>query len=221
MKNILIYGASGHAKMIADIILKNKTYNIIGFIDSYKPINKDVYGYKVLGNLELIPSLIKKFDVEGIVIGIGDNDTRLRAYKNIIEIAPQVEFVPVVHPKAIIAHDVVIPDGTVVMAGSIVNADAKVGKFCVLNTKSSLGHDSVMADFSSLSPNATICGNVHIGFCSSICLSASVSQNLIIGDFTVIGASSLVLNSIGDYKLAYGSPINSIKKRSVDLMYSA
>ncbi|WP_369995359.1 acetyltransferase [Winogradskyella sp.] len=213
MKNILIYGASGHAKMIVDIILKNNTYNFIGFVDSYKPIGEDVYGYKVLGNLELLPSLINKFDIQGIVIGIGSNTTRLRAYKNIIDIAPDLEFVPIVHPTAVLANGVIIPEGTVIMPGAIVNADARVGRFCLLNTKSSLGHDSTMSDFSSLASGATIGGNVEIGFCSAICLSASVAQNTTIGNYTTIGACSLVLKPIGDHKLAFGVPINTIKDK--------
>ncbi|WP_430468003.1 acetyltransferase [Winogradskyella ouciana] len=213
MKNILIYGASGHAKMIVDIIQKNNTHNFLGFIDSYKPINDDVYGFKVLGNLELLPSLIKKFDIDGIVIGIGNNDTRLLAYKNIIDVAPNLEFIPIVHPSAILANDIIIPEGTVVMPGAIVNANAKVGKFCLLNTKSSLGHDSIMSDFSSLASGATIGGNVKIGFCSTICLSASVAQNITIGDYTTIGGGALVLKPIGDHKLAFGVPINTIKDK--------
>ncbi|MFC0604423.1 NeuD/PglB/VioB family sugar acetyltransferase [Winogradskyella pulchriflava] len=221
MKNILIYGASGHAKMIVDIIQKNNNYNFIGFIDSYKSINQEVYGYKVIGNLELLPSLIKKFNIHGIVIGIGDNITRYRAYKNIVKIASSLEFVPIIHPNAILANDIVIPEGTVIMASAIVNANAKVGKFCLLNTKASLGHDSTMADFSSLASGATVSGNVSIGICSSISLSASVSQNLSIGHHTIIGAASLVLKSIGNYKLAYGVPINTIKERGLGVKNSA
>ena len=63
MKNIVIYGASGHAKMIVDIILKNNDYNLIGFIDSYKPVNSAVYGYKIIGNLDSLSVLIKKFNI--------------------------------------------------------------------------------------------------------------------------------------------------------------
>lgn len=221
MKNIVIYGASGHAKMIVDIILKNNDYNLIGFIDSYKPVNSAVYGYKIIGNLDSLSVLIKKFNIEGIVIGIGDNDLRLSIYRSIKKIAPKIEFVPIVHPSAILAEDILVPEGAVLMAGTIVNANAKLGKFCLLNTKASLGHDSVMSDFSSLSSGVTIAGNVTIGFCSSICLSASVSQGITIGDHTIIGGASLVLKSIGDFKLAYGVPIHTEKDRTLDLMHTA
>ncbi len=216
MKNIVIYGASGHGKMIVDIILKNNDYNLIGFIDSYKPVNSTVYGHKVIGNLDAFSVLIKKFNIEGIVIGIGDNELRLHIYKNILKIAPKIEFVPIIHPSAILAEDILIPEGTVLMAGAIVNANAKIGKFCVLNSKASLGHDSIMADFSSLASGATIAGNVSIGYCASICLSASISQGLSIGDHTIIGGSSLVLKSVGNEKLAFGVPIHTIKDRTID-----
>ncbi|MCT4629745.1 acetyltransferase [Winogradskyella sp.] len=221
MKNILIYGASGHAKMIVDIILKNNDYNLIGFIDSYKPINDKVYGHKVIGNLDSLSVLIKKFNISGIVIGIGDNELRHSTYKSIKKIAPHIEFVPIVHPSAILAEDILVPEGAVLMAGTIVNANAKLGKFCLLNTKASLGHDSIMSDFSSLSSGVTIAGNVKIGLCSSICLSASVSQGVTIGDHTIIGGASLVLKPVGDYKLAFGVPISTIKDRVLDLVYSA
>jgi len=219
MKNIIIYGASGHAKMIVDIILKNNNYNLIGFIDSYKPINDTIYGYKILGDLTHLPELIKLHHIEGIIIGIGDNYTRYQAFQNISTIAPDLEFISAVHPNSAVANDVKIPRGTVVMAHVVINADAKVGEFCILNTKSSLGHDSAMEDFSSLASGAMVSGNVKIGFCSAVCLRASLIQNISIGKHTVIGAASLVLKSIGDLKLAFGIPINTIKEREIDSKY--
>ena len=219
MKNILIYGASGHAKMVVDIIHQNNKYTIKGFLDSYKPLNEDIYGYKIIGNLDVLADLIKELDISGIIIGIGDNSTRQSAYHKIVEIAPHIEFVSAVHPSAILANDIVIPKGVVIMPNVVVNANAKVGEFCILNTKSSLGHDSTMADFSSLASGVIISGNVKIGLCSAICLSASIIQNVTIGDHTVIGAASLVLKSIGDYKQAFGHPINTIKDRASDSKY--
>ena len=219
MKNILIYGASGHAKMIIDILLKKSEYTFIGFIDSYKPLNEDIYGYKIIGNLDALPNLIKKHNIHGIAIGIGDNYTRQKAYDKISIIAPALEFIPVIHPSAILAIDIVIPKGTVIMANVVINANAKIGEFCILNTKSSLGHDSTMSNFSSLASGVIIGGNVKIGDSSAICLRATIIQNLTIGDHTVVGAASLVLKSIGNCKQAYGSPINTIKNRKPNSKY--
>ena len=194
-------------------------YTIKGFVDSYKTLNQDIYGYKIIGNLELLPNLIKEHNIYGIVIGIGDNNTRHCAYNNIKKIAPNLDFISVVHPNTILADDIVLPQGTVVMPGVIINANAKIGEFCILNTKSSLGHDSTMADFSSLASGVTIGGNVQIGFCSAICINTSIIQNISIGKHTVIGAVSLVLKSIGDYKQAFGIPISTIKDREPNSKY--
>ncbi len=219
MKNILIYGASGHAKMIVDIIQKTNDYKMKGYIDSYKEINEVVYGHTIIGNLDQLPELIKELNIEGIVIGIGDNSTRNKAYHKIKSIAPYLEFVSIIHPSATVATHVLIAEGCVIMANSVINANAKVGRFCILNTASVLGHDSQMADFSSLASGVTVAGNVQIGLGSAICLSTTIIQNLTVCDNTVIGAGSLVLKSIGSNLTAYGSPIHTIKERPSDSKY--
>ncbi|MBC2845339.1 acetyltransferase [Winogradskyella flava] len=219
MKNILIYGASGHSKMIVDILHKKNDYRIVGFADCYKSTNDSICGYKILGDFNALKEIINKYNVDGIIICIGDNYTRQNLYNNIIKVAPNVEFISAVHPSAIIAEHINIPEGTVIMAGVIVNANSKIGRFCILNTRSSLGHDSEMHDFSSIASNVTIGGNVKIGHCSAICLSTTVIQNIVIGDNTVVGAASLVLKSIDNNKLAYGNPINTIKERKPDSQY--
>lgn len=219
MKNILIYGASGHAKMIIDVIEKQNSHSIKGFIDTYKPIDEELYGYKILGNLEVLAAQIKTLGIEGMVIAVGDNFSRREAYKNIKKIAPTLHFVSVIHPSAVLANDVSIAEGTVIMANVVINASAKVGKLCILNTASILGHDSVMMDFSSLASGVTVAGNTQIGQSSAICLGATVIQNITIGNHTVIGAGSLVLKSIGSLKQAFGSPIHTVKDRSENSKY--
>jgi len=219
MKNILIYGASGHARMIIDIIHKNNSLTIKGFIDSYKSVGEIIDGYEILGDLEQLPDFIQKLDIKGIVVAIGDNYSRKSAYLKIRERHPDLEFVSIIHPSAILASGASIGEGTVIMANVVINANAKVGKLCILNTSSILGHDSFINDFSSLASSASVAGNVQVGFCSAICLDASVIQNVIIGNNTVIGAKSLVLKSIGDLKKAYGNPITIIKDRAEDSKY--
>ncbi|WP_282042961.1 NeuD/PglB/VioB family sugar acetyltransferase [Winogradskyella flava] len=219
MKNILIYGASGHARMIVDIIHRNNSLTIKGFVDSYKSVGEIIDGYKVIGDLEQLSHFIQKLDIEGIVVAIGDNYSRQSAYMKIRERHPDLEFVSIIHPSAILATGASIGEGTVIMANVVINANAKVGKLCILNTSSILGHDSFINDFSSLASSASVAGNVQVGFCSAICLDASVIQNVIIGNNTVIGAKSLVLKSIGDLKKAYGNPITIIKDRAEDSKY--
>jgi len=219
MKNILIYGASGHSKMIVDIIHKNNSHNIVGYIDTYKPIGTELYGYKILGNLEKLNDLQQQHNVDRIVIGVGENSIRLKVWEKIKSLSSNITFDSIVHPSAVLAENIVVPEGVVIMAGAIVNCDATIGKFCIINTNSSLGHDSTMKDFSSLAPGVAIGGNVSIGFCSAFCLHSAAIQNVTIGDHTVIASGALVAKSIESYKLAKGVPATQIEERSPDDKY--
>ena len=218
-KQILILGASGHSKMIIDIIHKNKSHNIVGLIDSFKTKGQGVLGYDIIGNVDDIPALQEKYNIEGIIVGVGDNFTRYKLKNSISKISPEIKFISAIHPSAIIAEDVFIADGTIIMAGSAVNVGSKIGHSCILNTNSSLGHDSIMEDFSSLGPGSSIGGNVKIGLCSAICLKAGLNNNITIGSHTVIGAGSLVVNNISDHNLAYGVPAKVQSTRNINDKY--
>lgn len=209
--NIVIIGASGHAKVIIDIIEKRNEYNIIGLIDSFKPVGTSIFEYKILGHEEDMPALSKIYNFNSGIIAIGDNWTRKIIHKKIKKIFPLFEYVNAIHPQSIIGKNVKIGKGTVIMAGAIVNSEAIIGKFCILNTKVSLGHDSNLKKYSSLAPNSTIGGNVKIGTCSAICLGANVIQGINIGKHAIIGAGSLIVRNVDSYSMVYGVPAKTIK----------
>ncbi|MCK8520562.1 acetyltransferase [Aquimarina sp. D1M17] len=213
MDKILIIGASGHAKVIIETIELGGDYEIYGLIDSFKPKGMNVLGYEILGTEENIQDLIDQGISKGI-IAIGDNWTRLQMMNKIHSLTPDFEFVTVIHPSAIISPSVQIGKGTIIMASVTINADAKVGSHCILNTGASFGHDSVIEDFASLAPGVTIGGNVFIDYCTAICLGANIIQAINIGKYSIVGAGSIVVNDIGDYKLAYGLPAK--EKRDIE-----
>jgi sugar O-acyltransferase (sialic acid O-acetyltransferase NeuD family) len=147
------------------------------------------------------------------LIAIGDNWKRHLVSEKVKSLLPQFQFVHVVHPSAQVARGVTIGDGSVLMAGAIVNSDSGVGRFCILNTRASLDHDSLMEDFSSLAPNAVTGGNVQIGTCSAVSLGASIIHGVKIGEHSVIGAGALVVDDIPHHSVAYGTPAKVMRKR--------
>ncbi|MFH6769234.1 acetyltransferase [Gaetbulibacter aquiaggeris] len=219
MKKIVIIGASGHAKVIIDIIEKRNEYKIIGLIDSYKTHNEKIMGYSILGNENLIPQLMKNQEIIGGIIAIGDNWSRGKVRDLIKSLAPNFKFLPAIHPDAILYNKFKIKQGVVIMAGTIINSDAIIEEFCILNTKSSLGHDSLMKRFSSLAPNATTGGNVTIGKFSSVSISSTLIHNIKIGNHTIIGAGSLVVKDFENNIIAYGVPAIKIRKRENGELY--
>ena len=137
----------------------------------------------------------------------------------ITKLTPDFRFLSAIHPTVTLYKGFMVEDGVVMSAGVIVNSEAKVSEFCIINTNASLGHESVMHAFSSLSPNTTVGGNSEIGLYSAICIGATLIQNIKIGSHSVIGACSLVLKNVGDQTVAYGVPSKVIRQREIGENY--
>jgi sugar O-acyltransferase (sialic acid O-acetyltransferase NeuD family) len=210
---LVVIGASGHAKVVIDVIEKEGRYAILGLIDSYKLVGTSVYGYEILGADEYLPSLVEHRKVAAGIIAIGDNWKRHLMARKIASLVPAFRFVSAVHPSAAVARGVKIGAGTVLMAGAVVNSDCRIGNFCILNTNASLDHDGLMGDFSSLAPGAAAGGNVTIGEFSAVALGACISHGVAIGEHTVLGAGALALEDIPDHCVAYGIPARVVRKR--------
>jgi sugar O-acyltransferase (sialic acid O-acetyltransferase NeuD family) len=213
MKNIIIIGASGHAKVIIDMLKRQNNCTVVGIIDVKEKIGQQVMGYEILGTEEILPNLVREYkNLEGI-IAIGDNSVRNAVLKKIHSIVPDFNFAAVVDSSAVIAENVLIGQGTAIMPGVVVNNAASIGNFCILNTKSSLDHDSIMEDFSSLAPGVTVGGNVKIGHHSAISLGANIIHGIEIGEHTVVGAGSTVVRSIPANVVAFGVPAKIVRNR--------
>ena len=213
MENILILGAGGHAKVIVDIVELQSKYNLVGIIDQNLAEKEPLLGYLLLGKEEDLAKLIKEHTIRGIIIAIGDNFIRSKAAARLKENYPELSFPSTIHPKTVIARDVKIEEGAVIMAGVSVNPGSTLGNFCILNTNAILDHDSSMGDFSSLAPGVTVGGDCKIGSYSAIGIGATLLHGIQVGEHSVIGAASLVNKAIPSYTVAYGLPAKEIRKR--------
>ena len=219
MDNIIIVGVSGHAKVIIDIVEHDGRYKIAGLLDRPRNTGKQTLGYQVLGQEEDLPELIVRHKLIGVIVAIGDNAIRSRVAAHVGELCPSLPFVSAIHPRASIARNVSVGEGTVIMAGVSVNPCCQIGRSCILNTNSSLDHDSVMEDFSSLSPHATTGANCRIGEYTAICIGSTLIHGVHIGEHTVIGAGSTVLKHVESFCVAYGTPARKVRKRNAEEKY--
>ncbi|MEZ2415757.1 acetyltransferase [Muriicola sp. E247] len=215
MKNVIIFGASGHGSVIMDCIEKEGKYKLIGFLDSIKQKGLRHNGYEILGTEFDLPYIIDKYNIFGGIVAIGDNWVRKQVVDKIKKIAPKFSFIRVIHPQTIIGKNVVIGKGSAIMPGVIINTNSTVGNHCILNTFSSLDHDGYMHDYSSLAPKVTTGGNFSLGRYSAVCLGGQIIENINVGQHSVIGAGSLVLRSVPNNTLCYGVPAKIIKNRKI------
>lgn len=214
MDKIVIVGASGHGKVVADVVEREGRYAILGWIDSYKPAGGEFFGYPVLGAEDVLLDLWQRREIVGGLIAIGDNWSRGRMAEKIRSLAADFAFVTAAHPSAQIARGVSIGAGTVLMAGVVVNSDSRIGAHCILNTRASLDHDCIMDDCSSLAPGGTTGGTVTIGAYSAISLGVNILHGKTVGAHTVVGAGALVREDLPDHCVAYGVPARVIRRRA-------
>lgn len=209
-KNVIIIGAGGHSKVIADIIVKSQD-NVLGFLDDNIPIDTVIIkekNLKVLGKIEdSLKIKEKNTDIE-FVIGIGNSKTR----KAIAEKYPNLTYYTAIHPSSQIALDVKIEDGTVVMANTCINTSTKIGKHCIINTGAIIEHDNEINDYVHISPNATLCGTVKIGEITHIGAGATIKNNIKICNDCVIGAGAVVVKNIERSGKYIGIPSKKLKK---------
>jgi sugar O-acyltransferase (sialic acid O-acetyltransferase NeuD family) len=213
MRNILVIGSSGHARVIIDAIERQDQFRIAGVIDTFKPVGHSCLGYRVLGDELRLPDIIRGHNIHGGVIAIGDNWVRHQVADRIRCAVPGFEFMTVIHPSAQVAHSARVAAGTVVMPGAIISANADVGEFCIVNTKASLDHDGVMGAFSSFAPAVTAGGEVTVKPFAAVLLGANIIHTISIGEHSVVGAGSLVLRDVPDRVVAYGLPARVIRAR--------
>lgn len=216
---ILVVGASGHAKVIVETVVREDKYTVVGLLDNIRQVGDDVLGFPVLGSEENLSELIERYSIHGLLIAIGDNFQRFQMYERLSAAHPGLEMVSAIHPQASVSPSAVCGPGTVIMAGAVVNAESRTGNCCIINTRASLDHDCHMSDFSSIAPGVAVGGSCTIGYRSSVGIGAVLKHGVILGDDTVVGAGAVVLKSFGDKKVVFGVPAMEIRGRSISEAY--
>lgn len=198
MNNIVyLYGASGHAKVVMDIV--QKAYYVVPFLIDDNPEVNELAGLKVVHSAE---------GLSPIFVTIGDCQIR----KRIVEKLGEREYLTVIHPATIKAESVKLGYGTVVMAGAILNPFASVGNHCIINTGALIDHDCIIHDFVHIAPHSTLCGEVEIGEGTWVGAGTTIKQGIHIGRNCFIGAGAVVVKDIPDDSLCYGNPARVVRE---------
>ncbi|PIC83074.1 acetyltransferase [Sporosarcina sp. P1] len=202
-KKLLIIGASGHGKVVADIAIKMNKWSSIDFLDD-KTI-KNVMGLDVIGSST---AMLRYIDEYEIFVGIGDNAIRKKIFETLKTAGATIP--TLVHPNAVIGSEVSIGPGTVVMAGVIINCCTVIGQGCIINTGASVDHDNLIGDFVHVSPGARLAGTVTVGEGSWLGIGSVVSNNISVASECIIGAGSVVVKSICASGIYLGIPAKKL-----------
>jgi sugar O-acyltransferase (sialic acid O-acetyltransferase NeuD family) len=194
-----IYGASGHAKVIIDLV-QSRMEEIHNILDDNRAIT-GIYNYSVIH--DVTPDVLRR----RTIIAVGDNKTR----KEISESYRGKFFHGISHATAVVDGTVELGKGTVVMANASINADTIIGEHCILNTGCIVEHDCVLDSFVHVSPGAVLAGGVKVGEGSHIGIGALVIPGKKIGKWCTIGAGAVIIDDVQDYATVVGNPGRVIK----------
>lgn len=193
-----IFGASGHGKVIASILLGNNV-TVDGFIDD------NPKQYEIMGIPVISAKNFENIDKEQLIIAIGNNSTRKSVVKRY-----QSNFFKLIHPSSVICKTVKIGTGSVVFPNTVINANAIIGEHCIINSSAVVEHDCILDDYVHISPNATVAGGVKIGEGSHVGIGACVIPNINIGKWVTIGAGAVVIRDVPAGVTVVGNPARII-----------
>jgi len=201
---LIIIGASGHGKVVADIAIKMNKWQSIAFLDDDESI-KTSMELEVIGNTADAFTYKEEAD---FFVAIGSNATREKIQEKLIELGLNV--VSLIHPSAVIGTDVEVGIGTAVMAGVVINSSSRIGKGCIINTSSSLDHDNVIKNYVHISPGVMAAGSVEIGKGTRLGIGSVVSNNVNICSGCNVGAGAVVVKDITEPGTYVGVPVRKI-----------
>ncbi len=201
MKKIIIIGAGGHGQVVADALFQMEDADPVAFLDE----NPEVIGKKVMG----IPvpggnAALAEIKHDGIVVALGNNSLRKRIFDELTD-AGETLFT-VIHPYAIIAPNVKVGKGCMILAGAVINTGAKIKDNTIINTNATIEHHNVIGPHSHVAPGSTLGGEVVVGEESMVGIGATVLPRIKIGNNSMLGAGAVAIHSIPDRKTAVGIP---------------
>ncbi|MES1172541.1 MAG: acetyltransferase [Bacteroidota bacterium] len=204
-QRIVIYGAGGHGRVVADAAAA-AGLEILGFLDDGVPVGHPILAWHVLGTLTWLEG---RKDV-AVAHGVGSNLARERVNRALV--SRGVPRTQVVHPSAVVSRHARLGDGAVVLALAVLNAGADVGAGAVINTGAIVEHDVHVGDFAHVASNASLAGGARIEELSLLGGGATVLPGKTIGPRSVVGAGAVVTRDIPSDSVATGVPARVVRK---------
>ncbi len=209
---IFVFGASGHAKVVLDIIEQQGLFQVDFLVDDdIGRKGKYVSGYQILGDKNEL--LLTDGAITKGIVAIGKNEIRGQISSWLYE--HDFSMVAVIHPAACIGRGVEVGVGTAIMGGAVVNCDTDIGENVIINTKASVDHDCIIGNNVHIAPGSVLCGGVTVEEGTFICAGATVIPNVTIGRGAVVGAGATVVGDVPPGVMVVGTPARIIPPNTV------
>jgi sugar O-acyltransferase (sialic acid O-acetyltransferase NeuD family) len=206
LAGLVLWGATGQARVLAEFV-PALGYEIAALVDVDPAVASFLPGvplFRTAAELAAWRATVADEVAALVAIGGPHGEERLR-----VQAALERDgyTIPVaVHPRAFVAADARVGDGSQILALAAVCAGAELGRGCIVNTKASVDHECRLADGVHVGPGATLAGNVTAGRGAFVGAGAVVLPCVRIGAGAIVGAGSVVVRDVPDGSVVYGNP---------------
>lgn len=213
---VILWGGTGQAKVTRPII-EYYGARVVAVFDDTPNLSAPFPDVDIHRGWEGFQTWIKGQDRKeiGFCIAIGNPHGRVRLSFHDRLVAEGLQPVTIAHPTAWIADNAIIGLGTQILAGAIVEAEVRIGRQCIINTKAAVDHESILEDGAELAPGATLCGLVHVGVNGWVCAGATVLPRKKIGADAIVGAGAVVNRDVPDGVTVVGVPAKPLKQKEL------
>lgn len=200
MKKVIIFGSGGQARVVASILLANKKYQLVGFVDPFaKHPQEKIFGLPIRKDYK---------GTAGFIVGIGNNQTRAKRFKQLKKLG--LKPIVAIHPTADIGRDVIIGDGTVVNMGAIIATQVIIGQNCIINSGAIVEHEDKIGNHVHIAPGVALAGRVVVKDYAFLGIRSVVKDYQTIGKKAVVGAGAVVVKDVPDNITVVGIPARSL-----------
>lgn len=210
---LLIWGAGGHAKVVAEAVFLMGCHEIVGYLDDVSAGRRGerFQNATILGGREILDQFPRDGRHQAFV-AFGHNAARLAALDLLRAGGWKVPVV--IHPAAMVSSTAALAEGACVMAGAVLQASTRVGRAVIVNSSATVDHDSVLEEGCHIAPGAKLGGDVVVGRRSLVAMGAVVTPGVRIGADVVVGAGSVVLEDVPDGARVWGVPARLQEERA-------
>lgn len=206
-------GAGGHLKVLLEILSFSKRFKIVGILDNDPRLKGMKIGeLMVVGNDALLRSLRSR-GISHFILGLGgtgNNGPRRALFNKALKFGLQP--LSLIHPLAYVAKSAMLDGGVVVMAGAIINTDARIGRNVIVNSGAIIEHDCIIENHAHISPGAKLAGGVVVGPGAHVGIGAVIKQQIKVGAGAMVGAGSVVIRDVPPRIRVVGVPARELKR---------